>query len=125
MDKLNKLEPIDISQMLETEERIKKEMQRHEIERYESWLEWTKKIPHLRFEKEWKVQIIPPFGGAIARFIVENTSGKRCSIYLDVFDKLGYVGEPYWEVYDFETEPEIFLMEDTDGLLDYIKELLK
>ncbi len=62
--------------------------------------EWVDDIPSLRFKEEWEVQIIPPFGGALIRFLV-SANDKFLSVYLDGYNMLGGVrGETYWEVFD-------------------------
>lgn len=62
-------------------------------------LEWSKKIPSLKFKPHWGVTIIPPFMGALIRFWVKNRK-RNVSVYLDVDSNLGYFGGPYWEVYN-------------------------
>ena len=89
------------------------------IESAQKWRDWVRRIPNLSFKEDWLVKIIPPFGGAMARFLIahKDNPGYELSIYLDCFDSLGCVGEPYWEVYPVQGEPERLLMEDTEGLL--------
>ena len=55
-------------------------------------------IPYLNFPNEWEVKITPPFSGASIRFMAKKND-KTVSVYLDCFNSLGYVGEPYWEIY--------------------------
>lgn len=78
------------------------------ISRYEKIQEhrkWRKELPMFNFDKEWNVQIIPPFGGAIIRFYIEHNE-KWVSVYFDAYSVLGYKvdenGEPvpYFEYYD-------------------------
>ena len=58
--------------------------------------QWADDIPPLRFKEEWEVQIIPPFGGALVRFLV-SANDKLLSVYLDGYNMLGGVrGEIYW-----------------------------
>ena len=65
----------------------------YKIEHEEDWRGWVDKIPFLKFpiSVEWKV--IPPFVGAIARFLV-RVNGKTVSVYLDCYDRLGVFGAP-------------------------------
>ena len=75
-------------------------------------------IPSINFPSHWQVQIIPPFRGATVRFMVNDI----VSVYLDRFDNLGFMGEPYWEIYPgINEDPERFLMNDVEGLLEAIE----
>lgn len=82
-------------------------LNRLKIEADQHWIGEQEHIPFIQFPADWKVQIIPPFGDAVARFRVELPSGKRKSVYLDVRSSLGYFGAdldaptPYWEVYPY------------------------
>jgi hypothetical protein len=72
--------------------------QRYDVEHCEQWREAIDKIPALSFPRTWKVKVIPPFAGAMARFIA--VSGKKSiSVYLDMHESLGYFDGPYWEAY--------------------------
>ena len=79
---------------------------------------WIEEIPYLQFKESWEVTVIPPFGGAVVRFLVKK-GDIGASVYLDCYDKLGCYGEPYWEVYA-SNEPIRFPMLDTKGLMDYL-----
>lgn len=69
--------------------------------------------------------MIPPFGGAMVRFVVEF-NGRICSVYLDCYDNLGFVGSPYWEVYpgDDNTNTARLALADVEGLMYYINKSL-
>jgi hypothetical protein len=80
-------------------------MLRYNVEASECWREWCEKVPFIRFPAEWDVKVIPPFAGAIARFIVRLPDGETRSVYLDVYNRLGFYSnppEPYWEVYPYQ-----------------------
>ena len=98
-------------------------LDRYKIEKEEDWRGWIDKIPFLQFKEGWKVKVIPPFSGAMARFIVEH-NGKSVSVYLDCDNSLGYfskqVGEPYWEV----CPSNWVAMNDTIGLMAFIEAAL-
>lgn len=96
-------------------------MRRMQIERVESWRNWADKIPGLRFSPDWFVQVVPPFGGAIARFRVwsVNNPEKVVSVYLDAFDRLGSMGKPYWELWD-GSEIERFELGEVEDLIKAI-----
>lgn len=96
-------------------------IKRYTIEHFEKWQEWACKIPAIEFPAGWKVTIIPPFCGAIARFYVQVPGQlENKSIYLDVFDALGCVGKPYWEVYPYKNDVGRCAMADVEKLLEMI-----
>lgn len=43
------------------------------IEQKENWREICKSVPTLHFKPEWEVSIIPPFGGDIKRYYLNET----------------------------------------------------
>ena len=93
--------------------------------RVQEWMKWVKEIPYIQFKKEWLVKTIPPFGGAVARFLVSEPGiEKRVSIYLDCYDLLGCFGEPYWEVYPYDGDVFRCKMNDTKTLLEAIQKSL-
>lgn len=94
---------------------------RSTIETTEKWRENSMLIPYIQFKPEWEVKIIPPFTGAIVRFMVRY-NGNTVSVYLDFFDNLGLYGEPYWEVYPVNDDTARHAMNDISGLLDSISE---
>lgn len=79
-------------------------------------------IPKIKFPTNWEILLIRPFIGNELRFRVYDGFGE-VSVYLDLFDELGSVGEAYWEIYCEDTER--FLIDDIDGLLEGITEMLK
>ena len=98
---------------------------RHKVEYNEKWNEWIPKIPALKFKSKWRVKVIPPFHGALVRFYVEY-KGAWVSVYLDVYDNLGYYCGPYWEIYPMvHNDIERVDMEDAEGLIDNIKKSIK
>lgn len=118
-------------------EQFKKKIQTGEISTYDDWInfecktrigtarmvmdemdrvhEWMSRIPAFQFPSDWNVQILPGFMGAMTRFRVNDA----ISVYLDVYDRLGYFGKPYWEVYD-GSDTKRFKMEDAEGVLHCI-----
>lgn len=99
-----------------------------ELEESMEWHHWSNEIPFIKFDSDWEVKIIPPFAGAVVRFLVKKND-KQVSIYLDCYDILGYHNSPYWEVYPvkFEgyTDTARFNINDISGLLLCIREELK
>jgi hypothetical protein len=97
----------------------------HEISRVHEYRKWTKEIPFIEFPKKYKIKIIPPFGGAIVRFIIKNNKNE-VSVYLDCYNNVGYWDGPYWEIYpNKDSEEERYDMNDIEGLLKGIELSLK
>lgn len=89
------------------------------LESSEKWTEWAQEIPSLSFKPDWKVKIIPPYGGAMARFVVSRGS-TYVSVYLDVNDSLGVCGYPYWEIYPYKGEAFRCSIDEVDELIEAI-----
>lgn len=102
-------------------------IERYQIEADEDWRSICTQIPFLEFPWGWQIAIIPPFAGAVARFLVceKKNPKSRVSIYLDWFDNLGYVGEPYWEVHPVDGDCERCLLYEIDKLIKIIGKALK
>lgn len=94
---------------------------------YENVMEsrkWMKEIPSLKFPADWEIRIIPPFAGAVVRFLAIK-NGSQVSVYLDCYDHLGFMGYPHWEIYpDSEDNNLRFEMNDTEGLINAISKSL-
>lgn len=91
--------------------------------------DWIEKIPSIPFKHDWKVTIIPPYAGALVRFLVEKNN-KKISVYLDVNCNLGFVMEnnkplPYWEIYPYEGDIFRCYMNETEILVDAIERSLE
>ncbi len=94
---------------------------RYKIEEEQDWRGWIEKIPAIEFDAGWKVQVIPPFSGALARFRV-TVGDKTASVYLDGYEAIGFFGEPYWEVYPVGDDVGRCAMAATDELLSLIRQ---
>lgn len=82
---------------------------------------WAHEIPYIQFPSEWKIKIIPPFGGASVRFIAK-LNDKEVSIYLDCYGNLGCMASPYWEIYpNFEGDNERFGLDEVEEMLESIR----
>lgn len=92
------------------------------LEKLMDWREWMKKIPYIDFGDDLEVSVIPPFAGAMTRFLV-RLKGKesRISVYLDCHDILGYMEEPYWEAYAIKGDTARFLLNETKELVEAIR----
>jgi hypothetical protein len=87
----------------------------------EFYRSWAGKITPIKFPSDWGVEMVGPFAGALARFKVNN----KVSVYLDVDDSLGYMGEPYWEIYpDKFGDCSRYFMKETEDLVKGIQEAL-
>ncbi len=84
---------------------------------------WVKEIPFIEVPNGWEIRPIPNFALSVARFNIK-AGEYRFSVYLDCYDRLGYFGEPYWEVYKIRDDIARFAMDDTKGLINCIKEEL-
>jgi hypothetical protein len=91
-------------------------MMRANVERNEKWRERVKDIPFLRFDPSWEIAVIPPFAGAVSRFLVRKGKAE-VSVYLDFDCKLGYMDGPYWEIHPLDGDCGRFMLNETDELL--------
>lgn len=98
-------------------------IERFTLEAKENWMEWNRKIPEIELKDGWKLRVLAPFGGAMARFRI-NLGEASVSVYLDVDGSLGCVDEPYWEIYPFEEDVARYLMAETDDLINGIDKSL-
>lgn len=85
------------------DDEVNKRVARSRVEADEGWRNWCKEAPWLQFPPELEVKIVPPFGGAMARFYVRfagsSDESKHVSVYWDCKDNLGFMNAPYWEIY--------------------------
>lgn len=95
--------------------------QAEQIMNYRKWVDY---IPSFNLPRNWKIKVIPPFAGAVARFQLTSPKGKIYSVYLDAYNALGYYGKdvPYWEVYPVSLEDKVHRepIENLDKLIDVI-----
>ena len=95
-------------------------IRRAEAALWKRYREWSYKIPHVPFRHEWDVRAVPPHGGAMVRYHVRYKDA-FVSVYLDCYDRLGWVGSPYWEIHPGETgrdcDCDRFLLDETQELV--------
>lgn len=92
--------------------------------RERAFREWQNRMPFLKFDSAWEVSVVPPFMGAIARFMVRSDKN-QVSIYFDAYDALGCMGQPYWELYpNSEGDTERFYLGEEVQMMAMIRELL-
>ena len=87
-------------------------LKRAELEHAENWEHID--IPELVFPTGWRVKPMPPFNGALARFIITNTHDVRVSVYFDPHGALGACQSPYWETYPHSGDLTIADDDDTN-----------
>lgn len=86
--------------MEQDEYEVSDNVKRLRVEENEDWRKWGREAPWLQFPPELEVSIVPPFGGAMARFHVRFIGGERhVSVYWDCLDRIGFMQRPYWEIY--------------------------
>lgn len=96
-------------------------LERATIEQADRWREIIPELPFIQFPADWKIRIIPPFGGLQARFQVRLPDGSEKSVYLDYYERAGFCGgNPYWEVYPVDGDTGRCLRDDVDELLKLI-----
>jgi len=83
-------------------------------------------IPFLQFPRNWQIKIIPNHAGSTVRFLVSKQGKKGfLSVYLDCHDNLGYMQQPYWEVYPVGDDTARSCIGNTVKLLSDIRAGLK
>lgn len=94
---------------------------RRTVENAEKWMDIVDQIPAINFPKEWNVKIIPPFCGAVARFLAEM-GDRSVSVYLDWYSQLGCMSQPYYEVYpNIDGDTSRFLLHETEEMMRTIQ----
>lgn len=105
------------------------EHKRFDIEEQEKWKYWCYKMPALRFDPSWDVYIIPPYAGAMARFLVRK--GERfADVYFDAYSRLGWMMAgsepiPYFELYPWENDVKRYRLDEVDELMNDIRLVLE
>ncbi|UFS81545.1 MULTISPECIES: hypothetical protein [Rhizobium] len=95
------------------------------LERKERWQELALSMPYIPVRGDWKVRILPPTMGAIARFHVMRGEA-HVSIYYDEYCRLGGWNEGYWEIWpDADEDNARFGKDDADELADAIEKSLE
>lgn len=86
----------------------------------------NEKMPFLEIPEGVVLTPLIPFGGAIFRclFALKSNPENTISVYLDWWSMLGYMKEPYWEIYDGKKTYRFFLNE-TKQLMKKVFQLLK
>lgn len=95
----------------------------------QEYKKWAEELPYLHFKKEWKVKIIPPFGGTVIRFCI-SYKDKWVSVYFDGYSELGSMIDergccvPYFEYCDGEDFYR-YPMDESDRMMNDIESFLE
>ena len=87
------------------------------------WDEYMGVIPFITLPEGYATKPMPPYGGAMVRFVVRKNSnpGEAVSVYLDCHNSLGIEDASYWEIYpDIDGECSRFDMDDVEALTQAI-----
>lgn len=90
------------------------------LSKVNEWDKWRMEVPFINFPSCLEVRVIPPFGGAIVRFVVRHIDFPETetrSVYLDCYGRLGAVDEPYWELYPHYGDTYRCAMNETNDLI--------
>ena len=106
---------------------MQEHIRRAEVEKHDDWHGWIRKIPHFAVKTAWEIQVIPPFGGAVARFCVRLKDCPRATVpvYLDCYERLGCWSGPYWEIYPYDDDVARCHMDHTKELEQLISTSLR
>lgn len=97
----------------------------YEYERIMEHDKWNKEIPFIELPEGYKIKVIPPFAGAIVRFLVKKQD-VSVSVYLDCYDNLGCMNKPYWEIYPASNHDTFrCYIHETDDLIAAIVESIE
>lgn len=78
--------------------------------------------------KNGMLKIIPPFAGAIIRFVIDY-NGKHVSVYFDVYSELGWMYNndeqpiPYFEYYD-GVDTHRYYLDESEQMMNDIRNFL-
>lgn len=97
-------------------------LERLQLEIDEDWRECNNLIPFLNFPEGSLIKLTAPFGGALARCELILKNSLHISLYVDFYDRLGYMNKPYIEIYD-GTDCHRFLLSETEQLENKLQEL--
>jgi hypothetical protein len=95
--------------------------QRIPVETLERWQEIGQALPYIPVRGDWKIRVMPPFAGALARFHVMRGDA-HVSVYYDEYCRLGGWDEGYWEIWpDADGNNYRLGRDDAEELADVIE----
>lgn len=98
---------------------------RYLIEKENEYPKWQQEIPYINFPSSWLIKAIPPYNGAIICYNIKHKNyASFVSIYLDCYDELGIMGQPYWEIYPIKDDCYRCYLNEVDSLLSVINQSL-
>jgi hypothetical protein len=90
-------------------------------------------LPFIPTRENWIIRTIHPFAGAYSRLVIgkKGITG-NVSMYLDMFDALGYVNQVYYEIYPVQgkqkdekyDDPFRFYLGQEEAMADMIDDML-
>jgi hypothetical protein len=91
------------------------------------YYKWVTDLPSIPTYKGWNVTPLPPFGMATSRLRVGyKDSPCNVSVYFDACNRLGYMSEPYWEIFPTsDGDARRFLLGDEKRMARYIQASLR
>jgi len=100
------------------------EYARQIMEAKENWRQLSISIPTFTVSSQATIKVIPPFGGATARFIIarKDMPGKNVSVYMDHFSRLGCMDNPYYEAYPIDGDTSRYPCTQ-EGMDEMMKEI--
>ncbi len=94
------------------------------VERLERWRDVAQALPYIPMRGDWKVRVMPPFTGALARFHVMRGDA-HVSVYYDEYCRLGGWNEGYWEIWpDAAGDNYRLLRDEAEALAEAIEKSL-
>lgn len=79
---------------------------RYKLEDEENWRDHVNDMPASEIRAGYKIQVLPPFGGALMRFRIIAPDNIVYSIYFDVNGALGAMNVPYYELYPYSLDTD-------------------
>lgn len=110
------------------QENVNKSLMLSKVEQMHDFRGWARKLPAFHFDKEWDVKIIPPFAGAIIRFVIDYNE-KHVSVYFDAYSELGWMCDndeqpiPYFEYYD-SVDTHRYYLDESEQMMNDIRNFL-
>lgn len=119
---------LEVKKQMTLQENVNKSLMLSKVEQMHDFRGWSHKLPAFHFDKEWDVKIIPPFAGAIIRFVIDY-NGKHVSVYFDAYSELGWMYDndeqpiPYFEYYD-GVDTHRYYLDESEQMMNDIRNFL-
>lgn len=119
---------VEGKRQMNLQENVNKSLMLSKVEQMHDFRGWARKLPAFHFDKEWDVKIIPPFAGAIIRFVIDYNE-KHVSVYFDAYSELGWMYDkdeqpiPYFEYYD-GVDAHRYYLDESEQMMNDIRNFL-